>query len=369
LLLTAFGTFQSFGLLFWPQGIKPDFTSHLIPYDGCFYLSISDAGYHAGARECAFYPLWPLIIRWGSHLAGEGGLLTGLLLSNVFSAAAWLMFYRIAAERCGAAAAAWGVVLLATFPGSLFYQFLYSESLFFLLLMALCLALDNHHYRLAAALAFLLPLTRPIGAFCFVPILWQAVTVSPPKWLERWPSALALLTGTASANHGKATWQRWLPALTPFFGWLFYLYLMWCWTGHPLDGFVAQRYWGVHSIRNLWSVPTFVIGWLTPTTWHAYRGSLLDRSAFMILILCLPLAWRIDKRLIPWMYVLGVIPAMSGTFTSYTRFASLIFPMFLALGILVASPGRRWLGYCLLIAFTAIHVTLAWRYVNFKWAG
>ncbi|MCD6319089.1 MAG: hypothetical protein J7M03_00240, partial [Candidatus Desulfofervidaceae bacterium] len=102
--------------------------------------------------------------------------------------------------------------------------------------------------------------------------------------------------------------------------------LMWHWTGNPFEGFVAQKRWAAHSIHNLWDVPKFVIGFFSPTQWHAFRGSFLDRSVFVLLLYALPVLWRVDKELLVWAYVLGILPAMSGTFTSYIRFASCAFP-------------------------------------------
>ena len=86
---------------------------------------------------------------------------------------------------------------------------------------------------------------------------------------------------------------------------------------------------------------------------------------------------------------------MSGTFTSYTRFASCAFPVFIALAAffaaerggrkteltpatetappapLVARPWSLVLGlkWALLAVFAALHIVLVWRFVNFRWAG
>lgn len=70
-----------------------------------------------------------------------------------------------------------------------------------------------------------------------------------------------------------------------------------------------------------------------------------------------------------WSYVLGVLPAMSGTFTSYTRFASCAFPMFIALGWFLAPRDRRYLRFGAVMIFAALHIVLVWRHVNFRWAG
>jgi hypothetical protein len=70
-----------------------------------------------------------------------------------------------------------------------------------------------------------------------------------------------------------------------------------------------------------------------------------------------------------WIYVLGILPAMSGTFTSYTRFASCAFPMFIALGVFLGRPERRFLRWATVWIFATLHAVLLWRFVNFRWAG
>jgi hypothetical protein len=95
----------------------------------------------------------------------------------------------------------------------------------------------------------------------------------------------------------------------------------------------------------------------------------LDRSVFMLLLYTLPVVWRLDKGLLVWAYLLGILPAMSGTFTSFTRFASCAFPMFIALGVFLGRREWRWPRYALLTVFVTLHLVLVWRFVNFRWAG
>jgi hypothetical protein len=43
--------------------------------------------------------------------------------------------------------------------------------------------------------------------------------------------------------------------------------------------------------------------------------------------------------------------------------------MFIALGVVLSRREWRWWRYGLLVVFMVLHVTLVWRYVNFRWAG
>jgi hypothetical protein len=63
---------------------------------------------------------------------------------------------------------------------------------------------------------------------------------------------------------------------------------------------------------------------------------------------CLPVLRRLDRGLIIWMYVLGILPAMSGTVSSFTRYASCAFPIFIALGVGLSEAKWRWVRSALL---------------------
>ncbi|MBM3882811.1 MAG: hypothetical protein FJ387_24325 [Verrucomicrobia bacterium] len=385
----------------WPREGGPVFSSHFATWDAAHYLHLSGSGYQAGDPSCAFYPLWPLLLCGFSPVVGDNHVLAALVLANALSLAGWVFFHRVVARRWGESAASWALVFLVAFPGSLFFQFNYSESVFLLLVVLLWWALEEGRPGWAALAAGLLPLTRGVGIFVVLPIAWYALKPVAP-WLKaraaaasggagaNWKAALAWgQSGNRGPGQvsspgegvpaafplGDAAGRAWLLA-PPLLGWAAYLALMGAWTGNPFEGFAAQKHWGVHAIGNLWDVPKFVVGFFTPSEWHAFRGSLLDRCGFVLVVYCLPVIWRLDKGLLVWIYVLGVLPAMSGTFTSFTRFASCAFPVFIALGVVFKPEqgGAGWsiracLRWVVVLVFVVLHGLLVWRFVNFRWAG
>jgi len=361
----------------WPRDGGPVFASHFATYDGAHYLYLSEVGYFKDDPSCAFYPLWPLAIRWLSVFSGGSHLIAGMFLANISSLAAWAIFHKIVARRFGESVALWALVFLIIFPGSFFYQFIYSEPLFFLLVMLLWLGLERNRFDLALTGATLLPLSRPVGIFCLLPIGWHLLMKRPPDWMYRFRWVKSEREGIASWE-GSATDRAvntnrkhldYALLSAPLIGWGAYFAFMWISTGNPIEGFQAQRHWGAHSIRNLLDVPNFVISLLTPTQLHHFRGSFLDRCSFLLLVYCLPLIWRLGKDLVIWTYVLGILPAMSGTFTSFTRFESTAFPVFIALAVYFVGIGRRWPLVVFVVVSTALHVTLLWRFVDSRWAG
>jgi hypothetical protein len=354
-------------------GEKPStFARHFATWDAEHYLYLSEIGYSPTARSRAFYPLWPLAVSWFSLLTGGNHLVAGMVLSNLFSLAGWAIFYHVCARRFGERVAFLGLVLLIIFPGSLFYQFIYSESLFFLLLMLLWLGLEQGRFGLAWIAAFLLPLTRAVGLFALLPLAWYWLMRRPWRWLERWQWLKVERQRHVSGRSDATTnprWQETALLAAPLLGWAVYLGLMWFWTGNPFEGMKAQKYWGAHSISNLWDLPKFVIGFLDPTTWHGFKGSVLDRCAFLLLLYTLPVIWRLGKGMCLWTYVLGVLPAMSGTFTSFIRFESCVFPLFIALAAFFSGLKRKWPLALFATSSAILHIVLLWRFVNFRWAG
>jgi len=385
----------------WSGASPPVFARHFATADGRSYLLLSEFGYARDSPLCAFYPLWPLIIRAGASVSGGNHLIAALVLSNLFSLCAWVLFYRLVEHRWGRETAFWSLIFLIAFPGSLFFQFGYTESLFLFLLMGLWWGLQKQRYELTGAFAFLLPLCRGNGVFAIFPLAWlagntvihnrliqrrgqQQTCLADPGWLcsppttekcvSEHPATLATCRNGANiplnselARTGTKT-PVWLVGM-PLLGWGLYLILMWHWTGNPFEGFSAQHRWGSHLVQNLWSLPSFIATFFQPTAWHDYTGSLLDRCIFCLLLYTLPVLWRLDKALLIWAVVLGIIPAMSGLFTSYTRYASCVFPLFIALGFVLSRKQWRGARIGLLITFAILHTILLWRHVNFQWAG
>lgn len=364
--LNIWGDADFFYTLMWPKFIKPDYLSLFIAYDGAYYISISEGGYESGLRECAFYPLWPLLINSVSSLFGSNRIVTGLILANILSTVGWACLYTIVAKQWGEKIGIWSVVFMATFPGSLFFQFVYSESLFLVLVLLLWWTLQKNSLVYAFAVALLLPLTRAIGVFCLIPIFLHAVVsngIIVPIRSQMFKHRDDLLQAKVIKSK-----QTWLVLIAPFLGWFCYLLLMSISTGNPFEGFKAQEFWEVHSIGNLLNIPKFIFNWLTPSAFHDYTGSLLDRGVFLLVVYCLLVLWKLEKSLISWVYVLAIIPAMSGMFTSFTRFMCVAFPVFIALSAYVTSK-HPYIRYCILAIFIILHAFLVWRYANYQWAG
>ena len=96
---------------------------------------------------------------------------------------------------------------------------------------------------------------------------------------------------------------------------------------------------------------------------------MLDRLCFLAVAYTLPSVWRRDRSLIPWVYVLGILPAMSGSFTSYIRFSGMAFPVFLVWSTPATTRPLRILRWAGLVILGLLHLHLVRNFVLSRWAG
>lgn len=209
-------------------------------WDTDFYHQIATTGYQWDRsvflhQNVVFFPLYPLLMRWGGALLGGHPLLAGTIVSLAAFAGAIVLLYRLAALELGEDKA-WPVILLvSTYPFALFYSVVYTESLFLLLTVGAFYAMRRRHLLLAALCGCAAGLARPNGFWLALPLLWLAASApssapdgatSPlPWWRDRRRvaailAALAPLAGTAIFSaylygrfgdalawmHGQAAW-------------------------------------------------------------------------------------------------------------------------------------------------------------------
>ena len=349
------------------------------------YVEIAAHGYGVGTNNAiyAFYPLWPGLIRTGLKFIKMDPMILAVCLSNGLSVLALLVFWHTVEEEWGRSMANWALTFFGLFPGAVFFHLAYSESLFTVLIFSLWRGLMRGHFKIALLSACLLPLTRGPGVFVLLPITMTVFASNlDPILVGRFPRWARFIVDCGIRV--SITWQRSIAFIfAPLFGWGIYLMLMHRTAGDMWAGFKAQEYFVVHSVWNLLDLPKFVTKYFHPISLHTFAGSLIDRVAFAFLVILIPSIVRFDRRMLPWVYILGILPAMSGSFTSFLRFESTVFPIAIALAALVtgrlgfggavgANPRvvQRWaLGMTIVVAFFLAHVFFCWRVVNDRWVG
>ena len=337
-------------VLFLPAAL-PELPAHNRPigarfntWDGGYYLTIAAHGYAAKGTRL-FYPLWPACIRLGSWLTGGDMLVSGCLLSNLLSLIALLLFHRMVWQQHGLPVADGATVLLLLFPGSVFFFFPYTESLFLLLLMICLICLRQKMYWAAALAGFLLPLTRATGIFILPVLLWETFAAHPP--------------------HDSL--KRYWICLGPLLGYLCYFGIMFLFTGDAFAGFNAQQSTPSHpSIAQISDLSGFVHAFLDVRSFHEMLYSFLDRAVFVFVLVSLYWTWRLDPGYYVYAAFSGVIPALSNDMASYTRYASVVFPVFIVWDVALR---RKWMSVLISLLFFVLQMVFLLRHISNQWAG
>jgi hypothetical protein len=349
--LSAIAFFPSFNSreyhndIHWPPEGPSTLGTHFATWDAAHYLLLSEAGYQAGTSSCAFYPLWPYLIRGCSYLTFGNHLAAGLLLANLLGVAAFLVFHYFVALAHGTEAADASTALLLAYPGALYFCFVYTESLFLLLSLLFFLFLFQGRYLWAAVAGFFLPLTKAVGFFVAFPLLYHL-------WLRR------------------AGWKSYLSYYGPILGYGCYFGFMYYATGNAFEGFQAQQFFPNHpSIGHIFNLPAFLGELFKPLRLHGMLDSAIDRGLFVVLLGSLYPIYRLNRVYLPYALLVGVLPALSSWFLSYTRNVMMCFPLFIVFGVMLSGRRRRFaLAYTVLVMGT-VQVWFLLRHINFIWVA
>jgi hypothetical protein len=181
-------------LLAGTQGIDP--WPRLTWYDAEWLLVTAGGGYdplvpgpgsgHPGLSNIAFLPLYPLLVRGLSILAGTTITAAGLTVTAVGGLAAAAGLDRLGRRVGGGQQAALVLVVLwATWPHSIVLSMAYSEALFVALAAWSLVALLARRWLTAGVLCLLAGATRPFGGALAVAVALAAVTAIVRALRER----------------------------------------------------------------------------------------------------------------------------------------------------------------------------------------
>lgn len=343
-----------------------DFLDLPARWDAGWYLGIATEGYQfdPGLRadypqNIAFFPAYPMSIRYLSVVTGRQPLWTGVVISLASFFLGLVYFLRLARDELGGEdAAVASVTLLAAYPFAVFYSAAYTEGLFFLALVAAV-----YHYRRqqlwhAAAWGFLCGLTRPNGSFLSVALGLMAVA---PAWdAVRWRLLLPPPIGWGRLS------ARLLSAAAPGLGMLTYSAFIYRLTGHPFQWTSQNVAWG-RVYRSLDTVVTDRVDSFSTNGLYSYLSTqTIDLFYLVAVLLALGAVWPVYRRFgLPYaaLIVVNVLPPVAaGGMLSMGRVTSVLFPVFLWLGGAVPARHRTaWVvAFACLQGFVAV-MFFTWR--------
>jgi hypothetical protein len=296
-----------------PIDAVPNWVSAFKTWDAQYYLYLANWGYSPGSQPDAFYPLLPFLISQVQFLFFGNTLVTGLVLSIIFTLTGVGFLYQLVRESWGETVAFRSCVALLAFPTAFYLGLVYSESLF--LALAVAFFYYWRHDRLAPAFfcAFLLPLARPTGVLVLIPALVML-------WVERHRS---------DPIHRK---KYWVP-LGFILGNLFFLAIMKyttgdIWTYAKVQGYFLNGYSALNLIHPFhWFLANFIHNaW----TFNGFETSGVNRICFVLVVAALAFSFKtLEAGLWTYALVVGLSLGVIGDLLSYPRYALVVFPLFI----------------------------------------
>ena len=345
-----------FSITFFPKLIAGDliapgtifnYMSSWANWDGGHYLAIAKDGYQIWFQY-AFFPLYPILIKLFSIFTSP--LISGLVISNLSLFLAIYFFYKLVRLDFSQQTAIKTITYFLVFPTSFFLVALYSESLFLFLTIASFYFARQKNYLYSNILAGFAVLTRPIGILILAGITFEYFYQRNFKF-KKVKIDLILF-------------------LLPILFLLVFLYFLKSTYGDPFIFIKAQTFWqrGVNSFPikvifdNLYQVAS-----LKNLGVSIYSNQLLDLTAFLIAFI--GLIFSLGKiRLSYLIYALLVIlvPLVSGSIASMSRFVLVAFPVFVYFAIL---GKNEMLDRFLLMVFIALQAILLTLFLNGFWVA
>jgi hypothetical protein len=158
-------------------------TTEVDRWDGIWFLRAAARGWpthlpyhhgHVAGSTIAFFPVFPLTIRWLSALTGMSLLASGMVITEVTGLTAIIGVWLLVRHYADQGAADRATVLVAVFPGTFVLSLVYSEGLAVTFLAFGILALLRRRWLLAGVLGMLATGTEPIALAFEVSCLWCA---------------------------------------------------------------------------------------------------------------------------------------------------------------------------------------------------
>jgi len=339
-----------------------DFLDLPARWDTGWYLTIATEGYRyfAGARadfqqNIAFFPAFPMSMRYLSVLFGRQPVWTGVGISIIAFYLALTYFLRLARSLLNdEQKAVTAVTLLAVYPFAVFFSAAYTEGLFLLTMLGAVYHFHQNQMLRAFCWGVLCGLTRPNGGLLSIVLALMAV---------------APALGPAAREGRRVTStivKRILIAGAPGYGMLAFSAFIYTLTGNPFTWTTQNVAWG-RVYRGLDSVVADRVDFIAANGLYSYASTqTIDFFYALAVVLALVAVWPVFRRFgaaYAALILITILPPMAaGGMLSMGRVTSALFPVFLWLGAVVPERHRNaWITvFAVLQGFVAV-MFFTWR--------
>jgi hypothetical protein len=314
----------------WLRAAQFGWPTHLPVHDG-----------HVAGSTVAFFPLFPLSVRWFADLTGASELTAGIVVTTVTGATAMAAAWALVRHYADRPTADRATLLLALFPGSFVLSMVYSEGFAITFLALGMLALLQRRWVVAGLLGLLATATTPIALAFELSCLWCAWRAVSSE--RDWRSLAA-------------------PVLAPL-GFVAYLLWLWAHTGN-LNAWRLTERGGWNSYPSLAYPVTVVVRFVRDPVAVTKTGDLLFVGTVVaVLAAVVAIRSRLPMPVLLYGLGAGMLGLVSAPIGLRPRFIFLAFPLILAVGARVHGRAYRALvatsavGLIALTAFSAC----SWR--------
>ncbi len=312
-------------------------------FDGEHYLAIAYQGYQP--LTYFFFPLFPLLARLVSVGHSVRNLaVSGLVLSNAAFLLGLCGLWKLIRLDYKKEIAVTTLFLILLFPTSFYFGSYYTESLFFALAIWSFYLARKSKWFISGFLGGLSSLTRILGLALF-----------PALLVEWWPSRR----------------KSWLPLVWIFLvplGLAAYMYYLYIATGDPLNFLHTVGIFGAQRSSNFVFFPQVFYRYffkILPSLNYSYFPvvfstylEIIIASLFLIFSVLSFFRLRLSYSL--YLALGFLIPSLAGSFSSFPRYALILFPGFLIVAIWLSGQNKavKLLVYLLLFATLAVATSL-----------
>lgn len=338
---TATGDFWEYN----PGNIIPN---GLIRWDSAFYINIAQNGYDS--KSAAFFPIYPLLIRFTSNLTGNSWT-SGLWVSNTTFLIALFYLYALIKKEFDDNTARRAVFYIASAPAAFFFSAVYSESVFFLFIVACFYYSRNGNWFFAGIAGALASATRLIGILAPVFILFESFWQQGIRFFPK-PWGLSAQTKIIRANINllPKSWKGVLSSLFSTSGLLGYMIFLNFKFGDPMAFLHAEKSWN-KSVSWDWLhrllQTTFDMHKLTGNIFSGGIGSfefLMDTFFTIVFIpLVIIVLFKFRSPYGVFTLLAYLFPLISGTTISMRRYVLILIPCYILLALWGKKPWVNWI--------------------------
>jgi Gpi18-like mannosyltransferase len=324
----------------------------LFRWDAGWYLNIAEYGYAYDGdptheQNVVFFPLYPLACRLCHVVTRLSIPLCAVVLSNVMFLTGLAALYALTTWELGPEVARCAILLLAFFPASLFFSAMYTESFALAFSVLAYTAFRQQRFIAGGIWSGLASATRLPGILLGVPLLFAGF----PYLQDR-----------------RKRWQVILAGVLAMSGLLAFLLYLWSAFGDPLANFRVQQQAPGWRRGIAFPFRSIIAG--LPHTFSAHFSPTPVDAWLALLFIALACAL---PRYLPNSYAVYSLLSLAlplcttAGIWSFSRYASVIFPVFMLLGLV--GQRSRWSLWALVVVFGVLLAIFSMRYAQWHWVG